>query len=303
MIKEFKQVFQKRNNAIVQLIVINVIVFFLVNFSGVLFELFYPNSGVREMISGWFSLPNHIEPLLRKPWTFLTYMFTHRGFFHIIFNMLWLYYIGSIFQEFQGAKKVISTYILGGFFGAIFYMLAMNIFPLFANFSKEYPIQGASAGVYALIIATTTLLPDYSIRMMFIGNVKLKWLALVMIGFDLLSLAGTNAGGHFAHLGGALFGYLYVIQLRKGRDLASGFNFVVDKIVTLFSPRSRMKVTKRPTQSSNYNKSATTTAASKPKISASRQEVIDKILDKISVSGYDSLTKEEKEILFKAGSN
>jgi hypothetical protein len=187
--------------------------------------------------------------------------------------------MGQIFEEYLGNKRTIGLYILGGLAGALFFVAAYNIFPFFADAVVGSTVVGASASVMAVIVATATLLPNYSISLMFIGPVKLKWIAIFYILIDFLSIAGPNAGGEFSHLGGALLGFIYIKQLQRGHDWIGAINGI-------FKTRSKLNVAAKNSER-NSN--------SKP-----RQEEIDRILDKISQTGYGSLNKQEKEILFRA---
>ena len=275
-------------NTLERLILVNVAVYLIFAVLRALMKLFMTSLDVYFNPSEWLAVPASVSSLIFRPWTILTYMFYHEDFFHILFNMLWLFWMGKIFTEYLGNKKLISTYILGGISGAILYIAAYNFFPLFSQSVHISYALGASAGVLAITIATATLLPDYKIGILFLGPVALKYVALVTVFLDLISVSGNNAGGHIAHLGGALFGFIYVRQLKNGRDLAKGFNNMIDKLVTVFSGRKKMKVHYgRPKHDEDYvaNKKA-------------MQERTDEILDKISKSGYGSLTKEEKEFLF-----
>ena len=296
-LNDLRNNFTRQADSLNQLIIVNVLVFVLLSLIAVVFALFALRTGWYDDISRWLAVPAYLPRLLQKPWSPLTYMFVHSGFFHILFNMLWLYWMGRIFQEYLGNKKLVALYFLGGFAGAFTYMLAFNVFPLFARALPTADAVGASASVLAIVVGTATLLPDYTIRLFLFGNVPLKYLALVMVVLDLLGLAGTNAGGHFAHLGGAIFGFVYIKQLRAGNDLGAWFNRLADWLVTLLRPRgknSRLRVSykrdgsqaKAPVSSANSNRVP--------------QEVIDRILDKIAQNGYDGLSKEEKEQLFKA---
>ena len=220
-------------------------------------------------------------------------MFLHEGFMHILFNLLWLYFGGRIFSEFLGDKKLISTYILGGFAGAALYIVSFNIFPVFSEVYEISRLLGASASVLAVLIAISTYMPDYTVRLLFLGNVKLKYIAIFSIVLDILSIPNSNSGGHISHLGGALFGYLYVKQLQKGKDWSLVFYRWINTLGTLFKSKpkkSKIKVVHRKSRDDyEYN-------AQK----VNEQERVDQILDKISKSGYDSLSKEEKDFLFKA---
>lgn len=261
------------------LIGINVLVFLIVNIASVVDRLLFQSQLVDYYSAEFLLMPSYLPKLLTHFWTPITYMFMHAGFFHILFNMLWLYWMGQIFEEYLGTKRTIGLYILGGLSGALFFVAAYNIFPYFALAVNGSTVVGASASVMAIIIATATLLPDYSISLMIVGPVKLKWIAIIYIVIDFLSIAGPNAGGEFAHLGGALFGFIYIKQLQRGNDWIGAINGI-------FRPKSKLKVAAK-----NSDKNS----PSKP-----RQEEIDRILDKISQTGYDSLNKQEKEILFRA---
>ena len=275
-------------NTLERIIIVNVAVFLLFAVMKALMKLFMTSLDSFFIPSHWLAVPASISSLVFRPWTIITYMFYHEDFFHILFNMLWLFWMGKIFTEYLGNKKLFSTYILGGICGALLYIAAYNIFPLFSQAVNSSFALGASAGVLAITIATATLLPEYRIGILFLGPVALKYVALVTVFLDLISVSGSNAGGHIAHLGGALFGFLYIRQLKKGRDIASGFNNLIDRMASVFSGRRKMKVHRgRSKHDEDY-------------VSTKRdiQEKTDKILDKISKSGYGSLTKEEKEFLF-----
>jgi len=266
------------------LIGINVIVFLLINVTAVIEKLFFQSEFIASYTDNYLLLPAHLPTLLARFWTPLTYMFMHAGIFHILFNMFWLYWFGQIFEEYLGKKRTLGLYLMGGLVGALFFVLSYNIFPLFThnNAALGPPLVGASAGVMAIIVATATLLPGYSISLMFIGPVKLKWLALFFIIIDFLGIVGPNAGGEISHLGGALIGFIYIKQLQRGHDW-------IGVIANLFKSKSKLKVvSKNPSKNSS---------------DLPRQEDIDLILDKISRSGYDSLSKQEKEILFRASNN
>jgi hypothetical protein len=179
---------------------------------------------------------------------------------------------------------------LGGFAGALVYILAFNLFPAFASMIHSSYAIGASAGVLAIVVATATLLPEYRINLFLFGPVALKWIAVASVIIDLLSINGTNSGGHLAHLGGALYGFLFINQYKKGRDISKGLNTLIDKIADLFRKKSRLKVVfKRPLTDEQFQDQK-----------KNREQQINRILDKISKSGYDSLTREEKDTLFKA---
>ncbi len=221
-------------------------------------------------------------------------MFLHEGFLHILFNMLWLFWFGKIFLEYLDQKKLLSVYLLGGLVGGALFILSYNVFPAFQQTLYGSIALGASAAVMAIVMTISFYVPDYKINMMFIGPLKLKYLALAVIVIDILSIQGDNAGGHIAHLGGALFGFVYASQIRKGKDISRGFNRIMDWVFSLFKRRSKLKVEyKRPA-----GKSETDIEFKQRK--AGEQKEIDHILEKISKSGYDALSKKEKEILFRS---
>ncbi len=223
-----------------------------------------------------------------QPWSILTYMFLHDGFMHILFNMLWLYWVGSLLQEYLGNTKTYEAYFLGGISGGLLYLLAYNLLPVFsANVSYSFAL-GASAGVLAVVCAAATLLPDYNFQLLFFGNVKLKYIALISVLLDLISIPQGNAGGHIAHLGGALFGYLFIKLIYANNNLSYRLDALFDGFLNLFSSKPKIKIQHKTT----FMKTATNAKPS--------QADVDVILDKISKSGYESLSQTEKETLFKA---
>lgn len=293
LLEDFKSTFARKNDSLAKLIILNVLVFVIVSFVDVIIKLMQLNSQLSFDIFRWLSVPASLHELIYKPWTLVTYMFLHRGFFHLLFNMLWFYWIGQIFQEYLGAKKLMAAYFTGGLVGAITFILAYNLFPLFSNVTSSATAVGASAGVLAIVVGAATLLPDYRIRLLLFGDVPLKYLALASVVLDVLSVAGTNAGGAFAHLGGAAFGFVYIKQLRQGRDLGAW----VHQLLSL--NERKPKLVKKTTQVGRPPLSKTTVPPDRSKTPT--QAEIDLILDKISEKGYDALTAEEKTTLFRAG--
>jgi len=274
------------------LIIINIAVFLLVNLAHLFFFLFQVNpfqtgnDGITK-IAYWLAVPSNIELLLQRPWSVFTYMFLHENLWHLFFNMLMLYFGGMIFKEYLGSKKLLITYILGGLTGAAFYIAAYNFFPVFASAVSLSTAIGASASVLAIIVAIAAYIPDYKVRLFFIGQVKFKWIAVAFVLLDLLSIEKDNPGGHIAHLGGAFFGLVYILALKKGLVTKQLFN----PLKKLFKRKPKMKATyspKKPVTDDQYyyNKKL-------------HQQKIDSILDKIKKSGYESLSKEDKELLFK----
>ena len=282
----------KTGTALIKFIFINVAVFILVHLIGLLIFFFTGVSG-SSMVAYWLALPADFGQLILKPWSIITYMFLHEGFLHIAFNMLILYFGGQIFLQFLDAKKLIGTYILGGISGGLLFILTFNIFPVFNEIVSGALALGASASVMAVLIAIAAYVPNYSIRLMLLGNVKLKYIALFYVIMDIISIPQGNAGGHIAHLGGAFFGLYFVYRLRNGKDITIGVNRLLNYIAHLFSSKRKMKVVYK-----NPGKTKSDVAYNAQK--AANQQKIDAILDKISKSGYDSLSKEEKAILFDA---
>lgn len=289
---EFRRTFSKRST-LTQLILINVVVFLFLKILGVLFFLFRQEN-LEQLILSYLALPADPVEIIKRPWTIISYMFLHYDFFHILFNMLWLYWFGKIFLEYLNPKKMISVYLIGGLAGGIVYVLAFNVFPAFQESVPQSVALGASAAVLAIVMAIAFYVPDYTLYLMFFGPVKLKYIALATVLIDILSIRSGNAGGHIAHLGGALFGFLYAWQLRSGRDMTRGFSRFMDSLFALFKPRPKMKVhykkpESKPETDMEYNARR-----------AAEQRTIDQILDKIARSGYEGLTKQEKEILFRS---
>ncbi len=271
----------KTGNIVEKLIYINIGIFVLSLLLTVIFGL-YKNQA--DFIGKWFALDYNFSSLLTKPWSIISYGFLHADFLHIIFNLIALYFIGNLFIEYFTQKQLLNFYLFGTFFGGVLFLLSHYYFPLFEG--EKSQLVGASAGISAIFIGIATYIPNYQLKIRFIGFVKLWHLAAIWIGLDILGLIGTNAGGHFAHLGGALFGFLYVNQAST-KEIKIWY-----KIMSLFSSK------KKPLKT--VYKSKNKTVKTKQNTSLTQQQ-IDIILDKISKSGYDSLTQTEKEFLFKQG--
>ncbi len=287
-------------NTLYQLIFINVAVFLVFGVIQVLLKWFLINPGLSREIQSFLAVSHEPIEVLTKPWTLITYMFLHAGFFHILFNMLIFYWFGLIFQEYLGNKKLLSTFISGGIAGAIVFILAYQVIPLLAQNPVAGGMVGASAGVMAVVVGTATLLPDFTLNLLLLGPVRLKWIALVLVILSFLGTAGSNAGGEFSHLGGALYGFIYIRQLQAGKDIGQWVNTVYDGIKSLFTGTSKSseKGFKVHHNEKAYAEKSRTYRSEKGK--KAKQKEIDRILDKIAESGYDSLTKEERETLFKA---
>jgi|ERR1043165_1335768 membrane associated rhomboid family serine protease len=260
---------------VVKLIWINIAVFLFVNLFYVVFSLAHYNA-LAEMPYNLLSIPLNFTSFLTKPWTILTYMFMHDGVMHILFNMLWFYWFGDVFVTYLNEKKILPLYFIGGIAGAALALLAVNLIPALEAY-KSQPMVGASASVIAIVFASATINPEHRFNLMFIGAVPLKYVAVVPLLIDIISIPKGNAGGYIAHVGGALAGYLYVKSLQRGFDITG-----------LFKRKSKVKMTYK-------NEEPNTTSSTRSK---TEQQRVDEILDKIARSGYDSLTKEEKDFLF-----
>jgi len=284
---EIKQTFRNGSN-LTRLIYINIGVFVLITIiAGIGFLL--NDQAVAIKALDIFSVPASLSALLARPWTLITYMFTHKDIWHILFNMLWLYSFGRIFLEYLDQRKLVAVYLLGGICGAIVYIISFNVFPAFSGVVTDSVAIGASASVMAVVIAISTYVPDYTVQLFIFGRIKIKYLALAIFVLTSIMDFSVNSGGKLAHIGGALFGYLYILNLRRGHDIGKGFNKIIDFFATLFKPRKKLKVThKKVANEYEYNMTK-----------VEHQKKINQILDKISKGGYDSLTKEEKETLFK----
>jgi len=287
ILNNLKQEF-KQGTILNKLIYINVGVFLLFGILGVIsfmFRLFNIDPFLERLY-----LPADNSILLTQPWAFITYMFLHNGFLHLLFNMIWLHFGGKIFLQYLNPKQLLSTYILGGISGGLLFILAYNYIPALTMHTQNAQALGASASVLAIVVAIATYSPNYSVRFPFIGIVKLKHIAIVCVILDVLSIPQGNAGGHIAHLGGALFGYFYIKQLKKGNDISNGFSDFLNKLVNTFKTKSKLKtVHKRSKSDKQFNKEKT-----------EQQKAVDLVLEKISKSGYESLSKEEKATLFSA---
>ncbi|MFO7718998.1 MAG: rhomboid family intramembrane serine protease [Gillisia sp.] len=278
-----------------KLIGINVLVFILFYvFKTIAFLFQLPSDFLLE----WLVFPKEPGEYIFKPWSIITYSFMHSGIWHILANMLILYYAGNYFLSYFPAKKLLTFYFLGVIVGAMVYMLSYNLFPAFEATGPSY-LLGASAGVMAVLVGIATRIPQMGVRLLILGTVKFWYIAAFLVVLDIVQIPFGNAGGHLAHLGGALFGYFYSSQLAKGNDIASGFEKAVIWFIGLFEGSKKSKPTMRTVYKKTGNTAAKTTSS---KISKTeKQEKVDSILDKISKSGYESLTKQEKDFLFNAG--
>jgi len=240
----------------------------------------------------WFSLSSNPEYLIWKPWSLFTYAFLHGGVGHIFFNMLMLFFAGRLFLTFFTQKQFFGLYVLSSIFAGLLYILSYNILPVFAG-QNSYMV-GASASIMAILFGAAAYAPMYQVRLLLIGTVKLWHIAALYLALDLIYISAENSGGHIAHIGGALSGYLYIVLLKSGTDLSKGISAIIDFFANLFKPKKST-----PFKKVHKNPQPQQRPAAKTKDLTQKQ--IDDILDKISKSGYDSLTKDEKDFLFKVG--
>jgi membrane associated rhomboid family serine protease len=295
IITDLKENF-KRGNIYIQLIYINGGVFIFTSLLMIFLKLFN-RSG--ENILFYAEMPASLQNFLYQPWSIFTYMFMHGGVMHILFNMLWLYWFGQLFLCFFSAKHLRGLYVLGGICGAILYMLSFNLFPYFSNAIESSYMLGASASVLAIVIATAYRQPDYQVRLLLFGTVRLKYIALVMILSDLFFVTSDNAGGHIAHLGGALAGLWFAASLSKGHDVTAWINKILDWIISLFTGKVFTN-RRKPKMTVHYGGDSRKKDYDYNAKKKAQSDEVDRILDKLKKSGYESLTTEEKKSLFDA---
>lgn len=284
--QEIKDSF-KRGSVITRLIYVNIASFVLLRLIEVVSYLI----GTPISFIDFFALPAYSGALLHKPWTIITYMFMHNGMLHLLFNMLWLYWMGELFLRYFTQNQLLGIYFLGGLAGAFSYILLFNISPTLGEKLHIVQLVGASASILAIVAAVATYVPNHPIRLMFIGEIKMKHLAIISIVIYALGMSGTNAGGNIAHVGGMLLGFVFIVLLRKGNDLTRWVPTAVYWLEKVFKSNPKVRVSYK---NANYKQN-------KPK--QTEQVRINDILEKIRKSGYDSLSKEEKELLFRMGKN
>ena len=289
MLDFFKRPF-KNGNSLMQLIYINVCVFLLVHISAIVLKLF--NLEVLGWVDNFLQLPSSWADLAQKSWTLITYMFLHQRFWHIFFNMLVLFWFGQIFLQNFSKKQLVGLYLLGGIAGGLFYIFCYSTLPFFAD--RAAILCGASASVTAIIIAAAFAVPNMPLRLLFIGEIKLKYIAVASVLLSVFGVAGDNAGGEIAHLGGALMGWLWYVLLKKNVDLARPFDKIITFVVDIFDFDKRKEKKKKPKVKFHYVKSD----AEYNQERARNNAEMDKILDKIRLDGYASLTDKEKKRLF-----
>ncbi|NNL80079.1 MAG: rhomboid family intramembrane serine protease [Flavobacteriaceae bacterium] len=279
----------RRLTAFEKIIVLNVLIY-------VVGWLIWRIQGIQRVDSlGWLVLPKDFADFILKPWSILSYGFAHFGFWHLVFNMAVLYFVGRSFSNLFNIKLSLNIYFMGILSGGLLFMVVYWLIPS-GLLESVGPLVGASAGVHASLLFLSTYIPDYEVRI-FTFNLKLKYIALVLVALDVLGLFGTNPGGNIAHLGGDILGFFYAYQLKRGKDIGKGFERIMDSVAGLFRSNKSGKL-----KTVHRKKGKSFAGHSKTEFDEfNNQKKIDLILDKISKSGYESLTKEEKEILFRAG--
>ena len=300
--ENLRNAFRHSDNSLYKLIAINVLVFFALLVVRVVMTV----SGLGDLYKtglSYLMMPASLPKLAMQPWSIFTYMFLHEGVFHVLFNMLFLFWFGQLIHQYLGSRKLVNLYILGGLFGGVFYVLVYNLAPYFSDSVGSSLMLGASAGVFAVVVGAATLAPNTTFFLILIGPVKIVYIAAFYVIMSFANSIGANAGGEIAHLGGALLGYLYIIQLRKGTDLGVPVQKVGIFFEKLFDRnRSKVKVSYRKaktTSSGGFGSfSSKTKTSQEVKPLETSQEEIDQILDKIAAKGYDALSKEEKRKLF-----
>lgn len=293
-----KNAFNQKDNSLYKILAINILVFLVFMVLRVLMTISGAEGMYKEIISH-FMMPAAVSRIITQPWSILTYMFLHEGFFHILFNLLFLYWFGLLVQEYLGSRRLANLYILGGIAGALLYVVMYNVAPYFMAEREVALMLGASAGVFAIVVGAATLTPDTSFHLLLLGPVKIKYISIFYVVVAFANSTGANAGGELAHLGGAALGYFYIVLLRKGTDLGRPVQAVGKFFERILSGRPNVKVTYRkrnaPYKSEPLRSEEAKNSSAK---NGTTQEEIDKILDKIADRGYDSLSKEEKRKLF-----
>lgn len=278
IIEDIKKAWNKRDNGLIKIILINIIVFVSINVVQVILTI----SGLSSFFTLFINklmLPASLGTFILQPWSIITYFFLHMSFMHILWNMLFLYWFGKIIYDNIGNNALISLYVLGGIIGGLFYMAIYNIIPYYGDRVSESLMLGASAGVFSVVVGSATLMPNYTFHLLLIGPVRIKYIALFYVLLSFFDVAGTNAGGEIAHLGGAFIGYIFIRQLQNGINIGEG----IINFLNLFNEKKKEQKNKLQKESDETT-----------------QDEVDKILDKISESGYSSLTSKEKERLFNA---
>lgn len=274
-------------NMTMKLLLINCIIFLAYNIILAICILSGMGDTLPSFIHRYLCLPSNLRLLVLQLWSMFTYMFFQTDVLHILFNMLALYTFGNLFEEFLGKAKLLALYICAGLAGAALYLIAYNTLPYFSN--ADALVKGASGSIVGIMISTAVLLPGHELHLPLIGPVKLKWIAIIFFFLFIINSWGSNAGGEMVHIGGAVFGYIYMVQLQKGKDLTTWIQNIIAKLSGKKNSKHMHIVrNKRGETDEQFNLRKKT-----------KQEAIDEILDKINRSGFNSLSDSERQILFK----
>ncbi len=282
-----------KGSMLVRIIIINVVVFLVLRILA--FVAMFGNIDI-QAVQSWVELPGNLSLLVRRPWTLVTFMFVHYGVLHILFNMLWFYWLGRIFMEFFSPKQLTGLYLMGGWGGALLYLLVANLLPHLA--AVDHFLVGSSVSVLAIIVATAVYVPDYKIGLLFFGEVSIKWIAIVSVLLLILGVDITSLGDGVAHIGGVIVGALYALCIKRGTDITRPLNAVIDAIVGLFNGHSFKRISFKRTAKAGGQQRASQ-QPSRQSVGGVSEDELDTILKKIKVSGYDALTDEERDKLFK----
>jgi len=298
ILDDIKGEFAKTNNAVVKLILLNVFVFVVVIILYIVFTL-SENSAYYQWVMEQLSLPADINAFIYKPWTLLTNFFVHQGPFHIFFNMLTLYWFGQVIEEYIGSRRLVALFILGGLAGGLLFLGMYNLLPYFQK-ELNTNLIGASGAVYAVILGAATLLPEHTFYLILLGPVRLKYIAAFCIVISMAQLVGANAGGNLAHLAGAMLGFGFIKALKNGNDWGKPIYAAGAFFEKIFQPKPDVRVPQRARATATKTTHRQASIKESTTVEIPNQDEIDAILDKISKSGYESLSREEKQKLYKA---
>lgn len=278
----------KNGGAYVQLIAINLAVFSIINLTALVFFLFNKSGASAYDFVNHVAVPGTFTNLLHQPWSLFTYMFVHVEIWHLLGNMLMLYFAGQLFQDTLGSFRVWANYLIGGVFGALLMLIFYTVFPVFDAVKDLSFTQGASASVLAILVIATVYYPTMIVRVI-LFDLQLRYLTIILLVIDVISISKGNAGGHIAHLGGALWGMIYGTNLKNGKDLTAWLSSI-SKMYERKQVSKTLKVVHSPRIQAEQEKINTTT---------DKQKRMDELLDKISKTGYESLTLDERDTLYK----
>ncbi|RYF77008.1 MAG: rhomboid family intramembrane serine protease [Cytophagaceae bacterium] len=299
LLDDFKSEFNKPNNTLVQLILINTVIFLTVIVVLVITRI-TGHAEAYQWVLDQLMMPWAPMALLKKPWTVLTYAFTHADPFHILWNMIFLYWFGRLIEEYLGSRRLVGLYILGALGGGLCYFASYNLIPYFSTQVGGQALLGASGAALSVAVGAATLLPNYTFHLLFIGPVRIKYIVLFFVVLSFFNSVGSNAGGNLAHLGGALVGFSYIKLLQAGSDMGRPIYWLMDRWSNLFRAKPPVKVSQRQRSTQAAASAYVSVGSTSPASSMPDQDEVDAILDKIGRSGYESLTREEKQKLFRA---